>query len=50
MASIRTRITATYALALVATMVAFSLVLWSERQRVAELDLQARAKYTAELA
>ena len=50
MASIRTRITATYALALVATMVAFSLVLWSERERVAELDLQARATYTADLA
>jgi two-component system OmpR family sensor kinase len=49
-ASIRTRITATYALALVATMVAFSLVLWSERERVAELDLQARATYTADLA
>gem|GEM_PF-6218743 len=50
MASIRTRITATYALALVATMVAFSLVLWSERERVTELDLQARATYTADLA
>ena len=50
MASIRTRITATDALALVATMVAFSLVLWSERERVAELDLQARATYTADLA
>ena len=31
-------------------MVAFSLVLWSERERVAELDLQARATYTADLA
>ena len=31
-------------------MVAFSLVLWSERERVAEVDLQARATYTADLA
>jgi two-component system OmpR family sensor kinase len=50
MASIRTRITASYALAFAGTMFAFSAVVWAERRAVAEQDLQDRATLVADLA
>ena len=50
MASIRTRITASYALAFAGTMFAFSAVVWAERRAVAEQDLRDRATLVADLA
>ncbi len=49
MASIRTRITVSYALAFAGTMFAFSVVVWAERRAVERQDLRARASETAEL-
>ena len=49
MASIRTRITVSYALAFAATMFAFSAVVWAERRAAARQDLRERATQTAEL-
>jgi signal transduction histidine kinase len=49
MASIRTRITVSYALAFAGTMFAFSVVVWAERREVERQDLRARASETAEL-
>ena len=49
MASIRTRITASYAVALAGTMFAFSVVLWNERNAIALRDLQERATAVADL-
>ena len=49
MASIRTRITTAYALALAGTMFVFSLVLWNERNTLALRDLQERATAVADL-
>lgn len=50
MASIRTRITASYALAFAGTMFAFSAVVWAERRAVAQQDLRDRATLVADLA
>src|SRR5437868_4696372 len=47
MASIRTRITASYALAFAGTLFAFSAVVWAERRSVAKQDLLDRASETA---
>ena len=49
MASIRTRITASYALAFAGTMFAFSAVVWAERRDVAQQDLRDRAITVADL-
>jgi len=49
MASIRTRITASYALAFAGTMFAFSAVVWAERRAVAFRDLRDRAAAVADL-
>jgi two-component system OmpR family sensor kinase len=49
MASIRTRITVSYALAFAGTMFAFSAVVWAERRAVAHQDLRDRAITVAEL-
>ncbi len=49
MASIRTRITVSYALAFAATMFAFSAVVWAERRAVARQDLRDRAAAIADL-
>lgn len=49
MASIRTRITASYAFAFAGTMFAFSAVVWAERRDVAQLDLRDRAAAVADL-
>ena len=49
MASIRTRITASYALAFAGTMFAFSAVVWAERRAVAQQDLRDRAAVVADL-
>jgi len=49
MASIRTRITVSYALAFAGTMFAFSAVVWAERRAVAEHDLRDRAAAVADL-
>ncbi|MFI5232745.1 MAG: sensor histidine kinase, partial [Gemmatimonadales bacterium] len=50
MASIRTRITSSYALAFAGTMFAFSAVVWAERRAVAQQDLRDRATLVADLA
>ena len=49
MASIRTRITASYSLAFAGTMFAFSAVVWAERRAVARQDLRDRAAAVADL-
>ena len=49
MATIRTRITASYALAFAGTMFAFSAVVWSERRSGAEQDLRERATMVADV-
>ncbi len=49
MASIRTRITVSYALAFAATMFAFSAVVWAERRAVAFDDLRKSAANVADL-
>jgi signal transduction histidine kinase len=49
MASIRTRITLSYALAFAGTMFAFSAVVWAERRAVARQDLRDRAAAVADL-
>jgi signal transduction histidine kinase len=49
MASIRTRITVSYALAFAGTMFAFSAVVWAERRAVAFQDLRERAAAVADL-
>jgi signal transduction histidine kinase len=49
MASLRTRITASYSLAFAGTMFAFSAVVWAERRAVARQDLRDRAAAVAEL-
>ena len=49
MATIRTRITASYALAFAGTMFAFSAVVWSERRSGAEQDLRERASMVADV-
>jgi two-component system OmpR family sensor kinase len=49
MASIRTRITASYALAFAGTMFLFSAVVWAERRDVAQHDLRDRAAAVADL-
>jgi len=49
MASIRTRITVSYALAFAGTMFAFSAVVWAERRAVAFRDLRDRAAAIADL-
>jgi two-component system, OmpR family, sensor kinase len=49
MASIRTRITVSYALAFAGTMFAFSAVVWAERRAVAEQDLRDSAAVVANL-
>ncbi len=49
MASIRTRITVSYALAFAGTMFAFSGVVWAERRTVAYNDLRDRAATVADL-
>ncbi|MFI5245757.1 MAG: HAMP domain-containing protein, partial [Gemmatimonadales bacterium] len=49
MASIRTRITASYAFAFAGTMFAFSAVVWAERRELAKLDLLDRASVAADL-
>src|ERR1019366_5161979 len=49
MASIRTRITVSYALAFAGTMFAFSVVVWAERRDVAQQDLRDRAITVADL-
>src|SRR5476649_1595137 len=49
MASIRTRITVSYALAFAGTMFAFSAVVWAERRAVAFQDLRDRAAAVSDL-
>jgi len=49
MASIRTRITASYTLAFAGTMFAFSAAVWAERRQGAEQDLVDRATVLADL-
>jgi two-component system OmpR family sensor kinase len=49
MASIRTRITLSYALAFAATMFAFSAVVWAERRAATRQDLRDRATLVADL-
>ena len=49
MASIRTRITASYALAFAGTMFAFSAVVWAERRAVAFQDLRDSAANVTDL-
>ncbi len=49
MASIRTRITLSYAVAFAGTMFLFSAVVWAERRAVAQQDLAVRAAAVADL-
>src|ERR1035437_1693720 len=49
MASIRMRITASYAFAFAGTMFAFSAVVWAERRELAQLDLRDRAATSADI-